>query len=113
MEEYVVMECIDRRNEFIFCPQNQSLQCCEYTVQMCFDGCSPAYKEVSGMYQLLHCPECLFNMPVLLFKFFKHPYIQQCCWLLLIAIYGIVSLVVFCVHRPKHFHIIKTLQVRV
>src|SRR4051794_10518769 len=111
LEKELVMELIDRSDDFIFCPQSQSLQGSEYAVQMCLDSFGTPYKEVPCMYQLFDCPERLFNLPVLLFKLFEQRSISTAGRVLLIAIEGIVSLVVFCVHCPKHFDKIKSLQV--
>src|SRR3954469_21871049 len=101
MEEELVMELINRANHFIFSPQDQSLQGSEYTVQMSLNGRGTPHKEVSCMHQLFNGPECLLNMPVLLPERFEQRSVNTDSRVLLIAIEGIVSLVVFCVHCPK------------
>src|SRR3954453_23987249 len=97
------MELINRANDLIFSPLHQSLQGSEYTIQMGLDSSSTPHKEVPGMHQLFDRPECLLNMPVLLFKCFEQRSVHTAGGMLLIAIEGIVSLVTFCVHCLKYF----------
>ena len=68
VEEDLVVKLINRANHFIFCIQDQSLQCPEYTIQMGLNSSSMPHKEVFCMHQLLKDRERLFNVPVLLFK---------------------------------------------